>query len=186
VGAYDLQTISSQLFGQVVNCWCTPIFPPPGDGWREAVFDLSAWEGESALLRFRFGSDGADEDPYEFDGWYVDDVVIDLGSGGSMTPAVVERSKEIECSISARPNPFNPRTEIALTVPVDLPRALLEVIDVSGRRVRVLHDGPLGKGRQTRVWDGRTEAGSDVASGIYFLRMSAGGSSVVRRLYLVR
>ncbi len=42
-------------------------------GWKEAIFDLTPWTGESDVrIAFDFGSDGSST----YDGWYIDDVVI--------------------------------------------------------------------------------------------------------------
>ena len=40
--------------------------------WQEEMFDLSAYVGQSIMVRFHFGSDGS---VYK-SGWYVDDVMI--------------------------------------------------------------------------------------------------------------
>jgi subtilisin family serine protease len=40
--------------------------------WTESLFDLTAWEGETVQLRFRFGSDGGGAD----EGWYLDDIAL--------------------------------------------------------------------------------------------------------------
>ncbi len=41
-----------------------------GGGWVEATFDLSAYEGQSVWIRFRFQSDGATNR----ENWYIDDI----------------------------------------------------------------------------------------------------------------
>ena len=50
----------------------------------------------------------------------------------------------------------------------------LEVLDPQGRRVRVLADGYLPAGHHAIEWDGRSEAGTRVAPGVYFYRFEAG------------
>jgi hypothetical protein len=46
----------------------------PVSGWKEAIFDLTPWTGESDVqIAFDFGSDGS---VATYDGWYIDDVVI--------------------------------------------------------------------------------------------------------------
>lgn len=50
----------------------TPVFAGTG-GWQHASCDLSAYAGQTAWIRFRFGSDEA----YTVgEGWYVDDIVL--------------------------------------------------------------------------------------------------------------
>jgi len=49
-----------------------PGFTGSSGGWVEETFDLSAYEGDSALIRFLFVTDWA----YTETGWYIDDVTI--------------------------------------------------------------------------------------------------------------
>ena len=70
-----------------------------------------------------------------------------------------------------------------------LPRAghaRLEVYDVAGRRVRTLVDGQVDAGWLAVRWDGRSDRGERVASGVYFCRLEAGGSSVSRKVVVLK
>jgi len=83
------------------------------------------------------------------------------------------------------PNPFNPET----TIRYDLAEAgavRLSLYNVSGQLIRTLVDGERAAGSYSVTWDGRNDAGRDVASGIYLSRMEVGGFSAVRKLVLVR
>jgi len=86
---------------------------------------------------------------------------------------------------SARPNPFNPRTEIAFVAP-GTGRVRVGIYDLRGHRVRGLVDADLAAGRHERTWDGRDADGRASPSGIYFVRLSAGGVSEALKLTLVR
>ena len=87
--------------------------------------------------------------------------------------------------LTAAPNPFNPRTELAfaLASPVD---AVLTIHDVRGRLVRRLLDRPLPAGRHAVRWDGRDDRGRAMASGVYLARLEAAGTVRERKLTLVR
>ncbi len=83
------------------------------------------------------------------------------------------------------PNPFNPETVIAF----DMPEACdvsLEILSVGGRLVATLVDAPRDAGRHTAVWRGRDDAGVEVASGVYFVRLVACGLEARERLALVK
>ncbi len=83
------------------------------------------------------------------------------------------------------PNPFNPSAVFALDLPTaGMVRAT--VYDVKGRRVRSLLDRALPAGRHRLVWDGRDGHGRDAASGVYWLRLDAGGETREARAVLVR
>ena len=80
----------------------------------------------------------------------------------------------------AHPNPFNPATTLAFTLPADA-HVRLEVFDAAGRRVDLLVDRPLAAGRHTVLW-----RPADRASGVYFARLRAGDRTAVQRLMLVK
>jgi len=85
----------------------------------------------------------------------------------------------------ARPNPFNPRTEVVFDLPYG-GRAHLAVYDVCGRLVRTLSTGELPAGRNRVVWSGDDDAGRPVATGTYLLRLRQGGHAAVRRVTLMK
>jgi hypothetical protein len=45
----------------------------------------------------------------------------------------------------------------------------VKVMDVAGRLVRCIHDGPVGVGRQSFEWDLRRDDGARVAKGVYLI-----------------
>ena len=57
----------------------------------------------------------------------------------------------------------------------------LEVLDVSGRRVRTLAAEFREAGPHRVRWDGRDEGGRSVAGGVYWVRLEHGGESLVRK-----
>jgi hypothetical protein len=85
----------------------------------------------------------------------------------------------------AKPNPFVSETEIAYALPSP-GRASLRVYDVRGRLVRVLVDGPMPAGVQRARWDGRDASGRTAASGIYFVKLGAGGLERSERILKLR
>ncbi|MCB9069084.1 MAG: T9SS type A sorting domain-containing protein [Calditrichae bacterium] len=91
------------------------------------------------------------------------------------------------------PNPFNPITTIAFTLPQPA-TVQLDIFDLNGRLVTTIADGSFGVGRHQATWDGSTADGQPVASGVYFCRLSAtvpstGAGAVytqVRKMLLMR
>jgi hypothetical protein len=84
-----------------------------------------------------------------------------------------------------RPNPFGADTRIRFALP-EPGRVSLSVYDVTGRRVRTLVDGPRPAGRHDVTWDGRTDSGERVSSGVYFYRLSSGGREAERKMIRLR
>ena len=83
------------------------------------------------------------------------------------------------------PNPFNPSTTIRYRLPAAA-QVDLRVFDALGRPVRHLVEGRQEAGVYTAVWDGADDRGGQLASGVYFYRLSAGQHSQTRRLVLLR
>jgi photosystem II stability/assembly factor-like uncharacterized protein len=84
------------------------------------------------------------------------------------------------------PNPFYPATIIRFVVPAGGRRVDLVAFDAAGRRVRTLIARPLGPGLRTVTWDGRTDGGTEVAGGIYFLRLDVEGEVRTKRVTVLR
>ncbi len=83
------------------------------------------------------------------------------------------------------PNPSRLETTISYALERSVP-VRLTVHDVSGRIVATLVDGPAIAGEHTAVWDGRDRSGARAASGVYFARLEAGGSTSSERIVLIR
>ncbi len=83
------------------------------------------------------------------------------------------------------PNPFNTTTTIRFELP-QASHVILEIYDLLGRRVKSLIDGDRKPGYHTCQWDGRTEDGIAVTSGIYYYVLSAGQMKVKRKLAVIR
>jgi len=81
---------------------------------------------------------------------------------------------------AAYPNPFGDATRLTVALPESRSVSVV-VFDEAGRRVRVLHDGPLAAG--TTALDLR--AGS-LAGGVYIVRATAGEEVREQRVMLVR
>jgi hypothetical protein len=84
------------------------------------------------------------------------------------------------------PNPFNPVTKISYFVPAGGGHVTIEVIDVAGRVVRRLVDDHRTEGEHAAVWDGRDEKGRELASGVYFYRMTAPNTEITRKMLLLK
>ena len=60
------------------------------------------------------------------------------------------------------------------------------VYDVTGRRVATLVDGQKSSGEKRVTWDGRNDHGAEVATGVYFYRMTTPGFSQTRKMVTAR
>jgi len=83
------------------------------------------------------------------------------------------------------PNPFNAGTVISFEIPR---RSVvgLKVYNVIGEEVATLIEGRLEPGLHTVNWGGAGAGGTHLPSGVYFYRLLAEGSSVARKMILLR
>jgi hypothetical protein len=117
-----------------------------------------------------------------------------IGGGASLPTAVEEvvtsPQPEMPGLVLHRgyPNPFNSSTLIRFSVGVELAgeRVELDVFNMEGKRVRRLVDQVLPEGNYSTRWEGTTDAGESVASGVYVYRLTAGGRKLTGRVSLVK
>ena len=88
------------------------------------------------------------------------------------------------------PNPFNPDTWIPYQLSEDTDVSIT-IYDVNGDLIRTLVLGTKAAGMylsksESAYWDGRNETGEQVASGIYFYRIKAGGFRAVRKMMMMK
>ncbi|PKN72480.1 MAG: hypothetical protein CVU50_06375 [Candidatus Cloacimonetes bacterium HGW-Cloacimonetes-3] len=83
------------------------------------------------------------------------------------------------------PNPFNPTTNIAFSIPND-GKVKLCVYNIKGQKVKELLNTDMVKGHHKIVWNGRDKNNCGVSSGIYFFRLESGGQTSVRKAMLMK
>ncbi len=87
--------------------------------------------------------------------------------------------------LSNYPNPFNPETTISFTLPQQS-TATLRIYNSAGQLVRTLLSEELGAGEHKVVWNGTSDSGRLVSSGVYFYRLDVDGVVVQRKLVLAK
>ncbi len=104
---------------------------------------------------------------------------IRMATGGQATTGIPSESapaRRTELLVS-RPNPFNPSTEIHFVLE-SAGQAGLTVYDGNGRMVRHLANERFEAGEHGVTWDGRNDAGGEMASGSYFFQLTVNGQLV--------
>lgn len=170
-----------------------PWIPLDWVGWRLVEWDfqndsIGVWLGNGTLegqlriygIQLRYDPDTSAQSGII----YLDHLV--LASSG--TTAVPLRSEVIPTAVHLYqnfPNPFNPET----TIEFDLPErsyVTIEILDLLGRRVRILEEGSYNQGRHVVRWDGTNGRGTLSASGVYLSLLKTGGTIQARKMVLVR
>jgi hypothetical protein len=129
-----------------------------------------------------------DYEPYT----HAPDIVVDISQTVTvdvlMTPSTVSVPEETPVpalQLTNHPNPFNPETTIrfSLSAPGNV---ALNIYNLQGQRIRTLANGFLPASDHSVVWNGTNDSGNEIASGVYFIRLTAGGSTAIRKISLVK
>lgn len=141
--------------------------------WTPIYFDLTAAAGQSVQIIFQ-----ADAASSVWSFLYIDDV--------SLTNQITDVEKEkglfpIKFELKQNyPNPFNPTTKIEFSLPKK-EQVSLKIFNSIGDEVATLVNEALPAGIHNRSWNA-----VDVASGVYFFRLQAGGFIETKKLVLMK
>jgi hypothetical protein len=145
--------------GGIWNCTAVD----PGDGpltsWLDCV--LTGWMGYD-----KFTPCG----PF---------MVVDVGDPGSFAPAVVTSLGQ------AYPNPMNPTATIKFSIGTS-GKVSLRIFDVSGRVIRTLVDDVRDANEYSVTWDGKSDRGDRVASGVFFYQLDAPGFRSAKKIVILQ
>ena len=101
----------------------------------------------------------------------------------AFTPTGVEHFETIASDYNLAqnyPNPFNPTTNIRFTIPKD-GNTSFKIYDMSGNEVAAFVNGFMKAGIYNVVFEG-----SNLASGVYFYKLTSGNFSETKRMVLVK
>ncbi|MCP3859200.1 MAG: T9SS type A sorting domain-containing protein [Phycisphaeraceae bacterium] len=134
-------------------------------------------------MKIRFTAN--DDDPQSIVEAGVDDFLLDAAYGLA-TAIDDEMVPSGRLSLGPNfPNPFNPVTTISFSL-AEPGAVQLAVYDVRGRMVRTLVSGDMSAGEHEVVWQGKDDAGHQVASGLYFARMINGDRALTHKMLMLK
>ena len=151
----------------------------------ERYINLNSYLNEEELyFRLLMTSDLSDESQ----GWYVDDINLVLNQ--DMPPNVNTDSNinNIPNKLTLNPsypNPFNPNTKISFDLPKSS-KVKLQIVDINGRGIANLLSNSLDSGTYNVNWNGTSDSGVNMSSGIYFIILNVDGSILTQKLSLIR
>ena len=88
-------------------------------------------------------------------------------------------------TLSNYPNPFNPTTTIAYSLPND-GMIELRVYNIKGQLVKTLVSGEQLAGSYETVWNGKDNNGKNVSSGIYFYKLSTRDDTIMKKILMLK
>jgi hypothetical protein len=125
------------------------------------------------------------------------EVLSFTGDAELVTATAVDRdSRELTTAITGKvapltfalhpayPNPFNPFTNLSFTLPEAVDYSL-RIYNVTGQLART-YEGTGSVGLNMITWDSRDNAGVEVASGVYFYKLTAGGFSATEKMVILK
>ena len=116
--------------------------------------------------------------------WYKLREVAESGLGAEYGPYTV--TYRVANSLAQNhPNPFNPTTTIGYSIAKDN-EVMLTIYDVAGRKVRTLVNERQKADVYKLTWDGSNDAGTRVASGVYFYKLVAGNFVKTKKMVLLK
>lgn len=156
------------------------------DEWEQVEFDLSAYAGNTAMLRWTFASDYSVNSYY---GWYVDDVLIGDPATSYEIPVVSVGEVQQITKVSLNqnfPNPVRQSTTISFALPQNVTNAELKIYNIKGQLVKSftpnVSEGPIFN----LEWDGTDNAQKTVANGVYFYRLTTDEKDITKKLLLLK
>ena len=85
----------------------------------------------------------------------------------------------------AYPNPFNTTTSISFELPVS-EHVTIDIYTITGQRINRLTDKRFHPGTNIVHWNGLSDTGEAVASGLYFYRISTKTTAATGKLLLLK
>lgn len=118
------------------------------------------------------------EESYTFHNDGTREIIIrTIASLGVETDVELPESHDL---LSAYPNPFNPTLNIKMNLR-SYTNVTLNVYDLAGKLVNTIANGSYSAGSHDITWDG-----SNITSGVYFVRMNAGKETATIKVLLMK
>ena len=83
------------------------------------------------------------------------------------------------------PNPFNPVTKLDYNLPLRS-KVNISIYNVLGQEIKILVNGVKEYGYHSITWNGQDNLGKEMASGVYFARITSQGFTKTRKMLLVK
>ncbi len=137
----------------------------------DAGIDYFEWEGEVYLdlSPDEYYGDAPDMGAYEWDGTSIGNEEL------------IVKNYELY----NYPNPFNPETKIAFSIPEETNVNIL-IYNIKGQKVRTLVNDKLEKGNHQITWNSKDDSGKNAASGIYFYKLKTNKKEIMKKMLLLK
>ncbi len=124
-----------------------------------------------------------------FSRWQLKDVSVGEPPSAKPVAGMQLLSELLDGLVSGLGDPFPSPFNAEVTIPFALAEAgpvRLAIYNLMGQQIRALADGGMAAGTHRVRWDGRTDMGAEVASGVYWVVLHAGEAVQTAKLALIR
>ena len=112
-------------------------------------------------------------------------VAGDIDYVATMTEEILNNIPSVYSLSQNYPNPFNPITKMNYALP-KRSRVIISVYNVLGQEVTTLLNKEQDYGYHTVTWNGTDRIGKQVASGVYFARLTAKNFSQTKKMLMLK
>ena len=164
---------------------------PAGRDWKRWYIRLYGSSLRSGRNTIEFRNTFNQERSEFFAHWQLKDVHVTSRrpANAKPVPGTQLPSELPEGLVSGLGDPFPTPFNASVTVPfavADAGLVRISVYNLMGQSIRVLADGWVEAGLHQVRWDGRTAAGAEAASGVYWAVLQAGEAVQTAKLALIR
>jgi plastocyanin len=158
--------------------------PDAGLLWDELI------SGSNPTFSYQFTEEGFFPyfcRPHEFfdmKGTITVETAAGIGDGPEKNAGDLPRAAGVSQNF---PNPFNPSTTFTVRIPGGENRlASLRIYTLRGAIVKTIFEEALHGGEFTFSWNGRTDAGESLPSGIYIYRLQFGDQVISKKMTMLK
>ncbi len=140
---------------------------PGTDTWQTNTYNMTSLANTLMTKMYLYldgGSTAEKSEAVQFDDFQIGDHVTVISNKDKVAQPYTYTLG------NAYPNPFNPSTNIELTIN-RTEKVNLTIFNILGHKVKILVNGPVKAGITALQWNGLDEDGNAVSSGIYFYRL---------------
>jgi len=164
---------------------------PASEDWTDWYLPLEKTDLRSGTDIIEFRNMFNQDRTSSFDRWQLKDVSVTSLRPANAKPVANTRfpSELPEERVSGLGDPFPAPFNAEVTIPFAVATASpvrLAVYNLMGQPIRVLADGWAEAGLHQVRWDGRTAAGAEAASGVYWAVLQVGDAVQTAKLALIR
>lgn len=150
---------------------------------NEVEYEIAAGESQDFMLLFEAEEDGNTEGVVSITS---NDQDLEIMVSATLTDYEDDNVSALVTNLAGNyPNPFNPTTSINFAM-AEAGKVQIDVYNILGQKVKSLVNNHMEAGNHQVVWNGKDNANSPVASGVYFYKMKTGRYTSTKKMLMLK